>query len=516
MKFFEKVYYRILNFFDLISSVTDYQTLPSVELHIKDIKIIHDMDIVVIGAGISGITAAISASRQGKKTLLIEQEGIIGGLVTAGLVTPFSMQMVTSDNTQIIKGICEELFDLLAEKNGTIKEWRDWKIPKIPVDPEIFKIVVTDLLKAEEVELLLNTSLIDAILDNNRIEKIVVHNRNGFSSIAGQFFIDCSGEAALARSCKVPTTINADVEKSNLKVISQALVNAGWVKKTEKTASMQFLISNVDFEKTYEFIKNNPNYYSSGKRGELMEDVKLFEYLWKEKGFFYFPHTESFKDLIIKERDAGRIKTEMNDYVLMDDAGLGIDGLRLNKTAIINANRVIVNPFDQKSVTQAMSGGLSVCFEIYSFLKRLVPGFEDSIFHETATMLGIRRGAQIIGNHIYTAEERMEFKNYPDVVGLACRKTKKSYEIPFSLMVPKKVNNLLVASGKTVSTDDFLPYRTKPICMILGQAAGVAAAICIDTESTNTSISMKSLQAKLIKDNVYLGDKKRIESLGLS
>ena len=222
------------------------------------------------------------------------------------------------------------------------------------------------MIEDSNFDLILSTSLVGCSTDDSEITSVVIHNRDGFSSIRAKFFIDCSGEADLARLAKVPTTINADVDPNRLKVVSETLLNAGWTKKTEKTASMQFLVSDVNFQKVYEFILRNPSYYSETTRGELVEDIDLFKYLWKRKGFFYFPHTNSFKTLINSEKEKGNIKTKIGDYVLMEDAGLGIDGLRLNKTAIINANRVIVNPFDQKSVTQAMSGGLSVCFEIYS------------------------------------------------------------------------------------------------------------------------------------------------------
>tara|TARA_B100001758_G_C18415558_1_gene619268 strand:- start:367 stop:1938 length:1572 start_codon:yes stop_codon:yes gene_type:complete len=478
-------------------------------------KLIEDYDVVVIGAGISGITAAISSARRGMKTLLIEKTGTIGGLITGGLVTPFSMQMVMPDNSMIIRGICEELFNKLADKDGTIKDWADWKIPKLPVDAEIFKIVISEMIEDSNIDLILSTSLVGCSTDDSEITSVVIHNRDGFSSIRAKFFIDCSGEADLARLAKVPTTINADVDPNRLKVVSETLLNAGWTKKTEKTASMQFLVSDVNFQKVYEFILRNPSYYSETTRGELVEDIDLFKYLWKRKGFFYFPHTNSFKTLINSEKEKGNIKTKIGDYVLMEDAGLGIDGMSINNTAIINANRVIVNPFNEESVTSATSSGYKVCFEIFSFLKRTVPGFENSVFQSTASMLGIRRGAQIIGDHIYTAEERMEFRKYKDVIGLASRKTSKYYEIPYSLMLPRGIKNLLVASGKTVSTDDFLPYRTKPICMVLGESAGVAASICVSDNQTNRTLGIQNLQNELLKQNVFLGTEERLRSLGL-
>lgn len=513
-KIIDKIQNRFKRFNKLYNEAKTQESFSKKDVNFSS-TIIEDYEVAVIGGGISGITAALSAAREGKRTLLIEQQGVIGGLVTAGLVTPFSMQMVDPENNLVIRGICQELFDNLAANKGTIENWKDWKIPKLPVDAEIFKIVVSEMLEKSNVELLLNTSLVGCEIDSKRISDITIHNRNGFSSINAQFFIDCTGEATLARLANVPTTMEANIDTTRLKVVSETLKNAGWVKRTEKTASMQFLISNVNFQKTYEYILENPSYYSATTRGELVEDIELFKYLWQEKGFFYFPHTDSFKGLIESEKSKGNITTSMNGYVLMQEAGLGIDGLALNNTAIINANRVEVNPFDQSSVTQAVTGGYKVCLEIFSFLKRVVPGFENSVFQETSTMLGIRRGAQIIGDYVYTAEERMQFKQYKDVIGLASRKTSKNYEVPFSLMVPKNINNLLVASGKTVSTDDFLPYRTKPTCMILGEASGIAASVCVHNNFTNRNIPIIDIQKKLLEKNVYLGNEERLKSLSL-
>tara|TARA_Y100001970_G_scaffold291446_1_gene428609 strand:- start:1398 stop:2954 length:1557 start_codon:yes stop_codon:yes gene_type:complete len=513
---FNKIKNRILSLFEAIKLIFSRRHLKGLHGKFNNNKS-KKYDVVVVGGGISGLSAAISSSRNGMSTLLIEKQGELGGLVTSGWVTPFSMQMVLPDGKLIMKGLISELFDRLAEKDGTVRDWKDWKIPKLPVDKEIFKLVIHEMVEEANVEVLLNTSVLSIEYNNNLINQIKIFNKSGYQDISGKVFIDATGEADIARLSKVPMTLNNDVDPNATTVISDLLKNNGWVKRTEKNSSLQFSITNVDFNKTFEFILNNKDMYASTTRGDLVEDVELFKYLWIEKGFFYLPHTISFESIIENAVKKDKIRSEIGRYqFLLHGVGIGIDALKSNNTAIINANRVSMNPFNENDITYCLLKGQEVCFEIWRFLKTSIPGFSKSVVSSVAPYLGVRRAAQIIGNHIYTAEERMSFLKYDDVIGLASRKTARAYEIPFSLMVPKKIDNLLVASGKTVSCDDFLPYRTKPICMALGQAAGVASALFIlkNNKSFNM-ISINDLQKKLLDNNVYLGDHNRLKELDL-
>ena len=517
LKTLKKIIIIWINFTKSIKNANQYRSRDYIEYKPNSVPIAYDVDVLVVGAGVSGLAAAISSGRSGVKTLLIEKQSIVGGLVTGGWVTPFSMQMMLENGELITRGLVEELFDRISDMGGTVENWRDWKIPKLQIDPEIFKYVVIDMLKNAGVKVILNTPLLDVIQQNKFISEVIIHNKAGFQAIRAKQFIDCSGEADLARLCGVPCTLNADVDPTLIKVVNQALKNKGWVKGTEKTASLQFVIGNVNFDKTHDFIIENPDHYASTKRGNLIEDVELFSYLWKKQGFFYLPHETSFKELIKSEVTKGDMSFEIGKYKLIEESGLGMDGLRSSKSVVVNANRIMLNPFNEEDVSNAMNDGQEVCFEIWKFLQNTIPGFENSSITAVASYMGIRRGAQIIGDHVYTAEERMECLQYKDSIGMASRKTEKAYEVPFSLMLPIGVDNLLVASGKTVSTDDFLPYRTKPTCMILGQAAGAASALCIkDLKNLNPrDLDIRDLQKSLIKDGVYLGDADRLKELNL-
>ncbi len=511
----EKIRIRWSNLTALLRKARDESRRERVSYTPDPVPLVYEPEVLVVGGGVSGFAAAVAAARTGARTLMVEKQGTVGGLVTAGLVSPFSMQVIMPSGEVVTRGLVEELFDRLVKVDGIVREWRDWRIPKLPVDPEAFKLVAIEMLQEAGVEILFNTLFSDVEHRDGQISYLIVRNKSGLHAIQPKVVIDCTGEADVARATGVPCTLNADVDPSVIKVVSQALKKKGWVQRTEKTSSLQFMIGSVDLDRTHDFIVSHPETYASTTRGELVEDVELFTYLWKERGFFYLPHQTSFKELINSAKERGDFQPKIGRYVLIDESGIGMDGLRGHNTVIVNANRVMLNPFDEEDVTDALMEGQRVCFAIWSFLRDHIPGFEKSRIMAVASYMGIRRGAQIIGDHVYTAEERMRFLHYDDVIGMASRKTKKAYEVPYSLMLPKGGENLLVASGKTVSCDDFLPYRVKPVCMILGQAAGTAAALCAGKGRTPRTLPIRLLQRQLIRDGVYLGEPDRLAELGL-
>ena len=87
-----------------------------------------------------------------------------------------------------------------------------------------------------------------------------------------------------------------------------------------------------------------------------------------------------------------------------------------------------------------------------------------------------------------------------------------SYEIPYRTILPQKTKNLFVVSGKTVSNG---ALRQIALCMVLGQAGGVAATQMIKSKCNNDNIDIKQLQTDLLLQNVYLGENDRLKELGI-
>lgn len=176
-------------------------------------------DIIVAGGGLAGVAAAVAASRQGKHVLLIEKTISLGGLATIGLVNYF-VPMCNGRGTQIIKGMAEELFQLSIKYGfDTFPEY--WKNGKkqsddTPAPPRyitrysapIYTLALSEYIKNEGVDIMYDTVISHAVLDENKkghIKGIVIENKSGSGYCTADMFIDTTGDADLLRSAGVPT-----------------------------------------------------------------------------------------------------------------------------------------------------------------------------------------------------------------------------------------------------------------------------------------------------------------------
>ena len=173
-------------------------------------------DVIVVGGGPSGICAAISAARQGVKTLLVEQNGFCGGMATAGLVGPFMTCYDSKGEKMIIKGLFEEIVDRLVKKGFAIHPkdvmggtaFTSWiKIGHdhvTPFESEGLKLVLDEMLCEAGVDVLYHTMFLEPVLEENKIVGINVASKSGIESIEGNVIIDCTGDGDVAYRSGVP------------------------------------------------------------------------------------------------------------------------------------------------------------------------------------------------------------------------------------------------------------------------------------------------------------------------
>ena len=171
-------------------------------------------DVVVSGAGIGGIAAALAAARQGLDVALIEKQTLIGGLATSGLIFIY-LPLCNGKGRQVTFGIAEELlkaslkyspYDLPEQwggpANGFIGHKSLGEIPRYqcPFSPAGFTLALDELLQEANVDLWLDTMVCDVqkSCDNN-ISAIEVENCSGRGVISGKCFIDATGDATLVR-----------------------------------------------------------------------------------------------------------------------------------------------------------------------------------------------------------------------------------------------------------------------------------------------------------------------------
>jgi hypothetical protein len=175
----------------------------------KDLPVVAESDVVVVGGGPGGIMAALAAARTGAKTLLVERYGFLGGMATAGLMTSFNgfRNEHAPDHVQTVRGIAQELVDRLLEAggacactaHGNFGLMRPGHCPyAVSFDPEILKLVALEMLYEAGADIMLHTTFSDALAEGRNVNAIIVENKSGRQAIQGKIYVDATGDGDLA------------------------------------------------------------------------------------------------------------------------------------------------------------------------------------------------------------------------------------------------------------------------------------------------------------------------------
>lgn len=443
-------------------------------------------DVIVVGGGPSGICAAISAARQGVKTLLVEQNGFCGGMATAGLVGPFMTCYDSKGEKMIIKGLFEEIVDRLVKKGFAIHPkdvmggtaFTSWiKIGHdhvTPFESEGLKLVLDEMLCEAGIDVLYHTMFLEPVLEENKIVGINVASKSGIESIEGNVIIDCTGDGDVAYRSGVPF----EMGNEELGLI--------------QPATMFYHISNVD---------------SDALEADIQANINNF---YRKDGVNY----RSLHWRVTEARENG-------DWSL-DRVSIGIFRMPKKDEWCVNTSRIMnVDSTSNKSLTLAEIEGRRQVDEITRFFHKYVPGCKDARIKATASHIGIRESRHIKGEYRLTADDLLNAKVPEDSVFIAANSVDvhgrfgpksneyvpisgKYYGIPYRSLVPVNIDGLLVA-GRCLSADSTAAgaVRVMPPCMAMGQAAGTAAALSVKNNCTVRNIDTKELISLLKENNVY-------------
>lgn len=164
----------------------------------KKIPVYSSADVVVIGGGPAGVCVAISASRNGAKTLLIERYGFLGGLSTGGLV--ITLYGGSYDGKSIVGGLYQEIITKLrARKEADAAE-------EPTISPEGLKFILDEYKDKENIELYLHSLAVNAIVDDKteQLKYIVLEGKGGRLAVEGKVFVDATGDADTVKWCDLP------------------------------------------------------------------------------------------------------------------------------------------------------------------------------------------------------------------------------------------------------------------------------------------------------------------------
>jgi hypothetical protein len=480
-------------------------------------------DVLVVGAGVSGIAAAVSAARAGAGTILVERSGLLGGVATSGLMASTTNHLFDGAGRQVVKGFAEEFLDRMASAGGISPQYKSPRVPQIPHDPEVFQIVADEMLQQAGAQVILHCAFSTPAMHEQAVAGATVEIASGRAAILSTITVDCTGNADLAARAGAPVRT---VKSSGV--------------------SLEFRMANVNLDETYGYFKQRPEEYPV--LTDIATTFEEFESNWLERGIFHIPHGGGAKMRMVQDKiAAGRFSSRSGTAFGLDH--LGMYALQGTDTVIINSNFFEIDPLDVQALTRAEREGRRRCFEVAKFLRENMPGFQRAFIVATAPEIGVRIARCIEGEYVLTAKERDSGARHDDVVGMGSEVIRSvrppdPFDIPYRILIPRGVtvgagpcacpqgrasavgagpcacplqmDSLLVAGAKTVSTERPGLIRGQVHGMTLGQAAGVAAALCARNRVAPRSLDVRTLQRALLKQGVYLGDEQRLRTLGLA
>lgn len=444
----------------------------------NSIPLNEEYDVIVCGGGPAGVTAAISAAREGSKTLLLEGSSMLGGMSTNGLVNMFTNMGDGIRN--VYGGLADKLISRLKSYMPHINP-DEWKT--IPIDFERMKQIYDQEVIASGAHVLFQSTVCAVEMkDDRNIDVVIVANKSGLTAYRAKVFVDCTGDADLY------AWADKEFDKGN----EEGDLMPG---------SMCFTLSNVS------------DYH-----------VPLIEK----------PYGGKHRDMIHKILADGKYNIIDDHYVLKK---IGPGTYTLNAGHVFDLDST-----DPESLSKALMEGRRLARELHDAFKEYSPAFSCSFLVQTSPMMGVRESRRIIGDYRFCGQDYLDRRSFPDEVyrgryqidvhtrkganGVDANDRKRkesgvkgdivarygrygegeSYGVPYRCLCPRDLDNVLVA-GRTVSCDRVAngTLRVMSSCLCAGEAAGMAASHATQLPSINIhEVDTQKLRRRLMEEGAYL------------
>jgi hypothetical protein len=437
----------------------------------REMDVYYEADVVVVGGGPGGHSAAMAAARNGAKTILIERYGHLGGMATGGIVIQIP-HMSDGSTEQQIAGLCQEWLDRLDPIGGSlcprredigsddtelVSKWKrfmgnvkDGRIEYTAwVDPELLKCVLNDMVEEAGVKLSLHSWGTRAIVENNKVQGVFFESKSGRQAILGKVIIDGTGDGDLLVSA------GADFDATLMP------------KSRSSALALVFRLGNCDYQALCDF------------------------------------------------REAAPEKWEALIKGLTEVAGTRLLPLPSPRNDVLWVNNWIpdLNCMNVTDLTKLEVEMRKIMRKGHAFMKQNIPTFENSFILDTAPQTGTRGSRRLIGEYIITKEDFQTNKIHNDTIAVfprmgppgAVQAKGNHVYIPYRCLVPKEVDGLLVA-GRSFSSDVQANDMANliPHCIAMGEAAGTAAALAVKDHINPRQINYRELQECLLQKGVLL------------
>jgi ribulose 1,5-bisphosphate synthetase/thiazole synthase len=437
----------------------------------REINVIHQTDVLVVGSGPGGLAAAIAAARAGVSVCLLERYGCFGGCITAVGVEGFAWYR--HEQTVDSEGIGAE-FEIRAMAMGATTP--EPQSSSQAIDGEAFKHVADTLVTEAGITPMLHRMFVAPIMEGNTIKGVITESKAGREAILAGRVVDATGDADVAYRA------GARTRKTPLEEMI--------------AVSVMFSMSGVNKKRFIEHVKANPATYHDWNYGEWSVETSGKE-------------DEMFSPFLKKPFDQARASGLIPDG--LSTIG-GTWGAIYDEGDLTYLNLVHLPGLDgtkPEDLTRGEMEGRRQALMAVEALKQFNPGCEEAKLRNFGMTLGVRDTRKIDAHYNMTAQDVREQGRFDDSIGifpefldgygiLILPTTGRYFQLPYRTLLPQGVNNLIVAGRITGGDkDSHTATRNMMCCAVTGQGAGVAAAVSVLHKKPLETLNIGLLQKEL-------------------
>ncbi len=426
-------------------------------------------DVVVVGAGSAGSSAAISAARLGARTLLVDRLGFMGGTSTAVLDTFYAFYTPGASPRRVVGGLGWEVAERLTADGVAFERPNTYGAGTgVTYDQEALKLLWERLADDAGVHLLLHTWATGVRLAGRAVESVRLWNKGGERWVGAGVVVDASGDADVCAMAGVPY----DDAKAQGRV---------------QSLSTLFRLANVDVERAAAVPK--AELWTTMREAAASGAYRLSRH---EGSWHRTPHE-------------------------------GVVMVHMTRIPDVDAT-------DPVQLTRAEIDGRRQVREYHRFLRDRVPGFERSVLVGTSPAIGVRESRRVHGDYRLTRDDVLGGRRFADEIALCGAPIEDhgaggdtewryvsqagAYGIPFRSLLPVGVDGLLVAGRCFSATHDaHASARSMATCMAMGQAAGTAAAQAVASGAPPRGLDPDVVRQRLLDGGALLEPLEPAEAL---